>query len=96
MNDENKTCKNCKYMRQHYAIGYDGTFVKLNNVTDCIHGKITKKQSKKFFKENESCQYWENIELKTQENEEKIKNTLKWICKRLDKIIQILESNNSK
>lgn len=43
MENEVKLCSNCKYARQHFAIGINGYFVKLHNVMDCMHDKITKK-----------------------------------------------------
>lgn len=94
MENEEKVCSNCKFARQHYVIGIHGYFVKLPNVMDCIHGKITKKVFRKIFKAKSACEYWETCQSREQENAYKIETTLRFISDRLDKIIKVLESDS--
>lgn len=92
MENENKICENCRFAQQHYIINHSGYFIKLHGAMDCRHNKITKKQFKKNYKENCACPYWEPFELQQQKYDQNIEDMLRFISKRLDKIIQVLES----
>lgn len=92
MDNENKACNNCRYARQHYVIGCRGHFVKLENVMDCMHNKVTKIQFKKCFKNKSLCEHWEPFELKQQEHDHKINELLKLVNTRLVQVIEVLES----
>lgn len=95
MENEIKTCRNCRYMRQHYAIGLSGYFVKLSNVFDCRHVKVTKTQFKKIARADIGCQYWDEIERQEEENELRLEEKLKWITKELEKVIEVLEKKDN-
>lgn len=88
---ERKTCKNCKYARQHYTINCNLRFVKLDNEMHCVNDKITKAKFKLYFKGKEICEHWETNEQCKQEKIYKIKLLLQHFYDRLDHALQILD-----
>lgn len=55
MENESKTCKNCKYAKQHYMINADMRFVTLPNEMHCCHGSVNKTKFKEYFKGKKTC-----------------------------------------
>lgn len=85
-----KTCKNCKYARQHYYI-FNGRFTKITDEMHCVNDNITRTKFKVYFKGKEICEHWETNEQYKQEKIDKIKLLLQYICERLDHALQILD-----
>lgn len=42
MENESKTCKNCKYGKAHYMLNTTLRYVRLENGMHCCHGRINK------------------------------------------------------
>lgn len=91
MENNLKTCKNCKYARQHYMINCSLRFVKVDNEMHCVNDNITRTKFKVYFKGKEICEHWETNEQYKQEKIDKIKLLLQYICERLDHALQILD-----
>lgn len=90
MND--KTCKNCKYVRQHYSV-FDGMFSPVPNAFHCAHrDKVRKSVFDNCVKNNVACKYWEQYEIRKEEIKRDIKNILIRLSKQLDNVIQVLEN----
>lgn len=91
MEQENKSCKNCKYGIAHYMINCTLRFVRLENEMHCSHRRVNKSKFNECFKGKKTCEYWESNELQQIEKTHKIKSLLEHIYNRLDQALQILE-----
>lgn len=76
MKNEEKTCRNCKYVRQHYAI-FLGKFTKVPNVYHCTNcDNVTKKQFEACIKKLTACAYWQSDEEKKQDDLQDVRKAL--------------------
>ena len=93
MEEEHKSCENCKYAIQHYA-KLRGRLVKLSWAIHCSNGKVQKRQFEKHWRENTVCEYWQNEEERLSNEKSNRKRLLTKISSQLTDIIMILKEED--
>ncbi|MDR1094086.1 MAG: hypothetical protein LBL66_08065 [Clostridiales bacterium] len=83
MNEE-QTCQNCRYYSRHYS--KQGTGYAPVQCGHCLHRN--NKSMKPVF-----CKHWETAAVKKAEREKSIRETLKYMSKRLHDIALILKDD---
>lgn len=87
---QEKSCKNCCYYLEHY--------VKLDTSYLNIHsGHCRNIYNKDRHKKRELilCEYWEHISVKKEIRKNSIKETIEFMCNRLNEIAMLLEDDKS-
>ena len=99
MENQIKSCKNCRYLSWHYIKLRGGTFQRLNFCGHCVAGKMTRSQYEKIIKNclctshGVACKFWEPVEIKLDERRESIENTLCNMARVLQEMAFTLEDD---
>jgi hypothetical protein len=93
MEQEKKSCKNCKYYLEHY-VKLEDRFLTLND-GHCINQKIfsTRKRNKYALKKD--CEQWESNASRKQETKRAILKRLERICDVISQMAQILKYDDT-
>ena len=86
--DIEKACKNCRYFSQHYF--------KRNTMYDkvcCGHCLNPNGKNKKKNDPSGVCEYWEAITVRKEERKQSIKETIEFMCGRLNEMAMLLEDD---
>lgn len=91
LQQEEKTCENCRYFSHHYA--KDNTSYYTVFCGHCLNRELNKKGENEKRPYIAGCEFWEPIEIRKEERKESIKSTLKDMKKKLDEIAMILKDD---
>ena len=101
MENQTKSCKNCRYLSWHYVKTRGGTFQRLDSCGHCLSRKMTLNQSDKIVKKclrtchGEACEFWEPVEIKLEERRESIEDILRHTARVLQEMAFTLEDDES-
>lgn len=88
-NNEERTCKNCKYFSEHYFIYRD--YLKPAGYGNCLHACTPhKKRHRRDI--DAGCKNPEPAEIRKNEQNERIENTIREMERRLTQILLILNT----
>lgn len=89
MNEQNKTCLNCKYFSQYYVLGVTMRFSPTRKGF-CSNAQVKDVVCKQCLKKNTECDLWQPRELQKLKEQYCVELKLQLISEQLDDVIALL------
>lgn len=90
MNEQGKSCMNCKHFKRYYVLNVSLRFVPIDEGF-CCHCNINRRIVKKNVTKDDSCSLWQSRELQKITNRYIAEEILQDISKKLESIRAILD-----
>ena len=91
--DQQNSCQNCYYFRQHYYKSTHGKLVKVCDDGHCTNDNLTKATSRKNILKCSVCEFWKPQEQQIIEQREGVIRVIFEIRKKLEEIALILKDD---